>query len=99
MLALFIGSARMQELEDACNALFKIKQSKEPKLFGWYYHEMICYCLENDIIKSDNIKYVIKSSLSPSNDYYNKFIDYKTFENFIILAIHSMIGNFEPNLN
>ncbi len=59
MLALFIGSARMQELEDACNTLFKIKQSKDPKLFGWYCHKMICYWLENDIIKSDNIKYVI----------------------------------------
>ena len=31
---------------------------------GWYYHNMVCYCLDNDIIKLDNIKYVIKSSLT-----------------------------------
>ncbi len=31
---------------------------------GWYYHNMVCYCLETDIVKLDNIKYVIKSSLS-----------------------------------
>ena len=23
---------------------------------GWYYHNMICYCLDMDIIKLDNIK-------------------------------------------
>ena len=43
---------------------------------GWYYHNMICYCLENNIIKLDDIKFVIKSSLSLPKHYYNKFIDY-----------------------
>ena len=43
---------------------------------GWYYHNMVSYCLKNNIIQLDNIKYVIKSSLSLKKDYYNKFIDY-----------------------
>ncbi len=68
---------------------------------GWYYHNMICYCLENNIIKLDNIKYVIKSSLTIKKNYYNKFIDhcYKNIEGYSKLAINSMIGNFKPNLN
>ena len=41
---------------------------------GWYYHNMICYCIENDKIKLDNIKYVIKSSLSLKKDYCNKLL-------------------------
>ena len=68
---------------------------------GWYYHNMVSYCLENNIIQLDNIKYVIKSSLSLKKDYYNKFIDYcyKNIESYSKLAINSMIGNFKPNLN
>ncbi len=67
----------------------------------WYYHNMVCYCLENDIIKLDNIKYVIKSSLSLPKHYYNKFIDYcyNSIENQNKLAITSMIRNLKPNLN
>jgi len=68
---------------------------------GWYYHNMVCYCLENNIIKLDNIKYVIKSSLTLKKDYYNKFIDYcyTNIKDYSKLAINSMIGNFKPNLN
>ncbi len=68
---------------------------------GWYYHKMIFYCLDNDIIELDNIKYVIKSSLSLPKRYYNKSIDYryKNIENYSKLAVNSMIGNFKPNLN
>jgi hypothetical protein len=68
---------------------------------GWYYHNMVCYCLENDIIKLDNIKSVIKSSLSFRKDYYNKFIHhcYTNIKDYSKLVINSMIGNFKPNLN
>jgi len=68
---------------------------------GWYYHNMICYCIENNIIKLDNIKYVIKSSLTIKKNYYNKFIDYcySNIKDYSKLAINSMIGNFKPNLN
>ena len=68
---------------------------------GWYYHNMIWYCLENNIIKLDDIKFVIKSSLSLPRNYYNKFIDYcyKNIKDYSKLAINSMIGNFKPNLN
>ena len=68
----------------------------------WYYHDMICYCLDMDIIKLENIKYAIKSSLLlPKRYYNNKFIDYcyKNIENYSKLAINSMIGNFNSNLN
>ncbi len=37
---------------------------------GWYYHNMICYCIENNVIKLDHIKYVIKSSLNIKKNYY-----------------------------
>jgi hypothetical protein len=43
---------------------------------GWYYHNLICYCLDKDIIKLENIKYVIRSSLSLPKRYYNKLIEY-----------------------
>jgi hypothetical protein len=26
---------------------------------GWYYHNMICFCLDNDIIKPDNINMLL----------------------------------------
>ncbi len=56
---------------------------------------MVCYCIENDIIKLDNIEHVIKSSLSLPKNYYNKFIDfcYNNIENYSKVAINSMIEN------
>ena len=50
----------------------------------WYYHDMICYCLDMDIIKLEDIKYAIKSPLLLPKRYYNKFIDYcyKNIENY-----------------
>jgi hypothetical protein len=67
---------------------------------GWYYHNMIMYCLENSIIKLENIKYVAKSSLSLPKMYYNNFIDYcyDNIKNHEKLAVNSMIGNFKPNM-
>jgi 5-methylcytosine-specific restriction endonuclease McrA len=66
---------------------------------GWYYHNMVVYCLQNDIIKLEDIKFVIKSSLTLKKDYYNKFIDYcySNIKDYDKLAINSMIGNFKPN--
>ena len=60
---------------------------------------MIVYCLQHDIIKLENIKYVIKSSLTLKKDYYNKFIDYvyNNIKDYNKLAINSMIGKFKPN--
>ncbi len=54
---------------------------------------MIWYCLENNIIKLDHIKYVIKSSLSLKKNYYYKFIDYcyNNMENYSKLAVDSMM--------
>ena len=39
---------------------------------SWYYHNMIVYCLQNDIIKLEDIKFVIKSSLKKY--YYNNLL-------------------------
>ncbi len=36
---------------------------------GWFYHNMVCYCLEKNIITLNNIKYVVESSLSLPNNY------------------------------
>ncbi len=63
---------------------------------GWYYHNMICYCLKKNIFTLYNIKFVIKSPLSLPKNYYNKFIDhcYKNIKDYSKLAINSMIANF-----
>jgi hypothetical protein len=44
--------------------------------FGWYSYPLIKYGLDNDLIKPEEIKYVVESSLEVPYDYYNKFIDY-----------------------
>ena len=54
---------------------------------GWVYHNIVCYCLENNIIQLDNIKYVIKSSLSLTKDYYNKFMNIKNHVTFSSLRL------------
>jgi 5-methylcytosine-specific restriction enzyme A len=43
---------------------------------GWYYHSLVQYCLDNNIITKNNIKYVIYSSSTVKHDYYNGFINY-----------------------
>ena len=43
---------------------------------GLYKLGEIQYCLDLNLIKHENIKYVIKSSLELENDYYNEFINY-----------------------
>jgi 5-methylcytosine-specific restriction endonuclease McrA len=55
---------------------------------GWYYHNMIVYCLQNDIIKLKDIKFVIKSSLTLKKDYYNQFINccYNNIKDYAKLA-------------
>ena len=42
----------------------------------WYHHTMIKYCLEQNIIKTSDIKYQIISSLSLRSNYFNKFIEH-----------------------
>ncbi|NQX03173.1 HNH endonuclease, partial [bacterium] len=67
---------------------------------GWYYYPMVAYCLENNIITSNDIKYCVISSLNIDSTYYNKFIDYCR-NNFDVktckFAINSMIGCFARN--
>ena len=43
---------------------------------GWYYHSLVQYCLDNNIITRHDIKYVIYSSSTVKHDYYSGFINY-----------------------
>ena len=65
--------------------------------YGWYSYPLIKYGLDNQLIKPDEIKYVVESSLEVPHDYYNKFIDY-LYTNIeeAKLSVNSMIGNFKP---
>ena len=67
---------------------------------GWYYYPMVDYCLKNNIITKDQIKFTVQASLSISLEYYNEFIDYcnNTLGNLGKLAINSMIGAFNVNV-
>jgi hypothetical protein len=65
--------------------------------YGWYSYPLIKYGLDNQLIKLDEIKYVVESSLEVPHDYYNKFIDYLyTNIDEAKLSVNSMIGNFKP---
>ena len=43
---------------------------------GWYYHNMVNYCLDQKYIKNSDIKYFVYSSLSISSTFYNSFIEF-----------------------
>ena len=64
---------------------------------GWYDYPMIRYCLDEKLIVSSDIKYVVESSLVTPNDYFNEFIQYIVDTlpaDKAKLAINSMIGGF-----
>ena len=68
---------------------------------GWYYYPTIKYCLENNLIKHTDIKYVIQSSLTLKHNHYNSFIDFcydpeNLDKDLSKLAINGMIGQFKP---
>jgi hypothetical protein len=68
---------------------------------GWYSLPMIDYCLENNIIELENIKYCVQCLVSIPANYYNEFIDYcydTLPEDYKKLSINMMIGGFKPNL-
>lgn len=73
---------------------------------GWYSQPVIEYCINEELIKENDIKYVIYSSSTLKKDYFNDFIDtiinklsdYDTNDvKFSKLAINSIIGTFKPN--
>jgi 5-methylcytosine-specific restriction protein A len=68
---------------------------------GWYYYPMVEYCLTNNIIAKSDIKYCIISGLTIPKDYYTEFIEYvyKNMNDKAKLAINSMIGAFNININ
>ena len=65
---------------------------------GWYSLPLVEYCLSNNIINENNIKYALYSSLSIPYNYYNEFIDfvYGSLGADAKLCINTMIGMFKP---
>lgn len=66
----------------------------------WYPLNIVEYCLEQNIITEDDIKFVILSdkNLNLPCDYYNKWIDYiKQTLDTSKLCINSMVGMFAYN--
>ena len=61
---------------------------------------MVDYCLKNNIIDKHHIKFTVQASLSVPINYYNEFIKYcyDTLKNLGKLAINSMIGSFNVNV-
>ena len=63
---------------------------------GWYSLPMIKYGLKKNLIKEENIKYALYSSLTIPHDYYNQFIDYlyNTLGDNAKWSVNAMIGCF-----
>jgi hypothetical protein len=66
---------------------------------GWYSHAMITYLIGKELITTEDIKYVVYSSLSVPHDCFNGFIDeidsiQDGYEN---LKVNSTIGSLKPS--
>jgi Zn finger protein HypA/HybF involved in hydrogenase expression len=69
---------------------------------GWYYYPMVDYCLTNNIIKEENIKYTVQASVPIPANYFNEFIDYcydNLDDDIKKLSVNSFIGALKPNAN
>ena len=66
---------------------------------GWHSHVMVQYLMEQNLITTYNIKYVLYSSLTTQHDYFNPFIDeiYDTPDGYEKLLINCMIGMCKPS--
>ena len=65
---------------------------------GWYSLPMITYCIEQNLIREENITHAIYSSLKVPKNHFNKFIDYlySVMDDKAKLSVNSMIGCFKP---
>jgi hypothetical protein len=68
---------------------------------GWYVFPVVDFCLKNNIITSDQIKFTVQASLSVPGSYFNEFIDYcyTAFGSLAKLSINGMIGCFNINIH
>lgn len=68
---------------------------------GWYVYPVVDFCLKNNIITSDQIKFTVQASLSVPGSYFNEFIDYcyTAFGSLAKLSINGMIGCFNLNIH
>lgn len=69
---------------------------------GWYSYVMVEFCLKNNIINKEDIKYCVIPSLTIKHDYFNKFID-SVYENapeqYSKLMVNGVIGMFGHKVN
>ena len=67
---------------------------------GWYSQPLVEYCLSEQLITENNIKYVVMASIQVDEKYFHEFIEfcYANLGDFAKLAINSMIGCFKPKL-
>ena len=65
---------------------------------GWYSHAMIKYLIDTKLITTDNIQYVVYSSLNVDKHYFNSFIDeaYSIKDGYEKLKVNCMIGSLKP---
>lgn len=65
---------------------------------GWYPLRLVMKGLLENIIKEDDIRYVIYSSLTTDKDYFKQFVESlnSSFGNHSKLAVNSLIGSFKP---
>ena len=65
---------------------------------GCYSHAMLIYLIHNKLITTENIEYVIYSSLVVFHDHFNPFIDeiYSIKDGYEKLKINCMIGSLKP---
>ena len=56
---------------------------------------MVKYCLDNNIIKHDDIKYEVISSLTIPSNYYNEFIEYcyTNIDNYDVICEKLNVSN------
>ena len=89
--------ANMSESEKM-KCKFYVESSNHMPLHGngFYHYPRVKLCLDNGIISHNDIKYVIKASLSTKKDHFNGFIDWckANMGDHSKLCINSMIGYF-----
>jgi 5-methylcytosine-specific restriction endonuclease McrA len=85
---------------ETCPGIYYIETNNYFPMRGttWYYYNEVDFALKTELIAQNDIKYVVKSSLSIPAKYYNKWIDhvYATMDE-AKAAINTMIGSFNYN--
>ena len=88
---------RYRQQDNLLNGLYYVESDNYIPLRanGWYYHNMVKYCLDNKIITHDDIKYEVISSLTIPSNYYNEFIEYcyTNIDNYDVICEKLNVSN------